>query len=171
MSLLPPPPHAVHTSSMQYRRIPSSHLHISASPPISNTTRLRTRPASPSVQDYKVFARHNKFGTFEVPKEFLNTHEKASVAVAPKAVQQARRACMCPPWHNTCCAVRTARLRTVRSYLIAIRMPLHRVSSCTLAPYSLHPGCTKGFYPLSCTTHVLMHGYAITPVVFCACPG
>eukprot|EP00964_Phaeocystis_antarctica_P163560 scaffold139965_cov118-Phaeocystis_antarctica.AAC.2 len=48
------------------------------------------------MQDHKVFARHNKFGTFQVPKEFLNTHEKASAAVAPiKAVRQARWACMC----------------------------------------------------------------------------
>ena len=53
------------------------------------------------MQDHKVFARHNKFGTFEVPKEFLNTHEKASAAVAPKAVRQACRACMCSHLETT----------------------------------------------------------------------
>ena len=46
------------------------------------------------MQDHKVFARHNKFGTFEVPKEFLNTNNNAS---APKVVWQAREACMLPP--------------------------------------------------------------------------
>ena len=56
------------------------------------------------MQDHKVFARHNKFGTFEVPKEFLNTHEKASVTVAPKAVRQARRACMCSLTDTACVA-------------------------------------------------------------------
>ena len=59
------------------------------------------------MQDHKVFARHNKFGTFEVPKEFLNTHEKASAAVAPKAVRQARRACMCS-LPDTACVARPA---------------------------------------------------------------
>ena len=53
-----------------------------------------TGPASPSMQDHKVFARHNKFGTFEVPKEFLNTNNNAP---APKVVWQAREACMLPP--------------------------------------------------------------------------
>ena len=78
------------------------------------------------MQDHKVFARHKKFGTFQVPKEFLNTHEKAPAAVAPKAVRQARRACMCSLPDTACvCAARTARLRTVRSYLIAIRMPVY----------------------------------------------
>eukprot|EP00964_Phaeocystis_antarctica_P133792 scaffold98023_cov84-Phaeocystis_antarctica.AAC.1 len=66
-----------------------------------------TGPASPSMQDHKVFARHNKFGTFEVPKEFLNTHEKASAAAAPKAVRQARRACMCS-LPDTACVARPA---------------------------------------------------------------
>ena len=48
-------------------------------------------------QDHGVFAQHSKFGTFQVPREFLNTDKKASAAVAPnKAVQQARRACVCP---------------------------------------------------------------------------
>lgn len=47
------------------------------------------------MQDHKVFVRHNKFGTFQVLKGFLNTHEKDSAAVAPKAVRQARRVCMC----------------------------------------------------------------------------
>ena len=47
------------------------------------------------MQDHKVFARHNTFGTFQVPKEFLNANKKAPAAVAPKkAVRQARRACM-----------------------------------------------------------------------------
>ena len=49
------------------------------------------------MQDQKIFARHDKFGTFQVPKEFL-TNQKAPVAVAPnKAVQQACRTCMDVP--------------------------------------------------------------------------
>ena len=42
------------------------------------------------LQDHKVFAHHAKFGTFEVPKEFLNTNQKAPAAVSLKAVRQAR---------------------------------------------------------------------------------
>jgi hypothetical protein len=49
------------------------------------------------MQDHTVFAR-NTFGTFEVPKEFLNTNKNAPAAVAPKAVRQARRACVFPPF-------------------------------------------------------------------------
>ena len=42
-------------------------------------------------QDHKVFARHDKLGMFEVPKEFLNTNKQAPAAVK-KAVRQACRA-------------------------------------------------------------------------------
>jgi hypothetical protein len=50
------------------------------------------------MQDHTVFAR-NTFGTFEVPKEFLNTNKNAPAAVAPKEVlRQARRACVFPPY-------------------------------------------------------------------------
>ena len=45
---------------------------------------------------------HSKFGTFQVPKEFLNTNKKAPAAVAPKqAVRQVRQASICvgfTPW-------------------------------------------------------------------------
>ena len=54
------------------------------------------------IQDHKVFARHNKFGTFQVPKEFLNTNQKASAVAAPKAVRQVRLLLhVFPPWHGT----------------------------------------------------------------------
>ena len=46
--------------------------------------------ASLELQDNKVFTRHEKFGTFEVPKKFLNTNKMAPAAVAPEAVRQAR---------------------------------------------------------------------------------
>ena len=45
-------------------------------------------PRLSQMQDHRVFAR-NKFGTFEVPKEFLNT-----AAVTPKVVRQAREFCL-----------------------------------------------------------------------------
>ena len=67
------------------------------------------------MQDLKVFAHHDKWGTFQVPKAFLNTNNNAPVAVAPKSVRQARRACMLPPWHGTRRAACTARLRNLRS--------------------------------------------------------
>ena len=72
--------------------LPFTHFCISLHP--IYTTRL-FRPVSLLLQGYKVFARHAKFGTFQVPKEFLNTNKKDPAAVAPKkAVRQARRACM-----------------------------------------------------------------------------
>ena len=44
-----------------------------------------------TYQGHGVFAVHSKFGTFQVPKEFLNTNKKAPAAVAPKqAVRQVR---------------------------------------------------------------------------------
>ena len=53
-------------------------------------------------QGHGVFAVHSKFGTFQVPKEFLNTNKKAPAAVAPKqAVRQVRQASICvgfTPW-------------------------------------------------------------------------
>jgi len=45
------------------------------------------------MQGYKVFAHHDKWGTFQVPKAFLNnTNNNAPAAAAPKPVRQARRA-------------------------------------------------------------------------------
>ena len=97
---------------------------LSPSPPYPSRPTLSPRPSrrvssSPAYthllpeiqfllyQDHGVFARHSKFGTFQVPKEFLNTNKKAPAAVAPKkAVQQARRAYMCSP----CGAISIARL-------------------------------------------------------------
>ena len=63
--------------------------------------RIRASPTLPSTtidspdseqrlsrfQDERFFAR-NKFGTFEIPKDFLNMHQKA--AATPKIVCQAR---------------------------------------------------------------------------------
>ena len=46
------------------------------------------------MQDHKVFAHHDKWGTFQVPKAFLNTNNEYPAAVPPKAVRQARGACM-----------------------------------------------------------------------------
>ena len=40
------------------------------------------------MQDHKVFAHHDKWGTFQVPKAFLNTNSNAPAAVTPKAVRQ-----------------------------------------------------------------------------------
>ena len=55
-----------------------------------------------SYQAHTVFARHSKFGTFEVPTEFFNTSQKAPAAVAPnEAMGQARR-------HDTHLAARLA---------------------------------------------------------------
>ena len=53
----------------------------------------------PSQYQERVFAQHAKFGTFEVPRIFLNRANeekaKATPAVAPrKAVQQAHRVCV-----------------------------------------------------------------------------
>ena len=79
--------------------LPFTHFCISLHP--IYTTRL-FRPVSLLLQGYKVFARHAKFGTFQVPKEFLNTNKKAPAAVAPKAVRQARWACMCSLSDITC---------------------------------------------------------------------
>ena len=120
----PPPASTVHSERPLLHQCISSHLKHNM-----------TGPASPSMQDHEVLARHNKFGTFEVPKEFLNTQKTASAAVANKAVGQARRTCVCSLPDTACACVarpRTARLRTLRSYPLAI-LPLHRVSSCTLA--------------------------------------
>ena len=76
-----------------------SHQHTFLS--ISGTTQHRYRhwthkAASPWIQVFAlnklgVFAL-NKFGTFEVPKEFLNMHQKA--AVTTKIVRQARVVCI-----------------------------------------------------------------------------
>ena len=42
------------------------------------------------MQYHNVFAHHDKWGTFQVPKAFLNTNNIATAAVAPQAVRQAR---------------------------------------------------------------------------------
>ena len=46
-------------------------------------------------EDHKVFAHHDKWGTFQVPKAFLNMNNNAPAAVAPKAVRQASGAHAC----------------------------------------------------------------------------
>ena len=81
------------------------------------------------MQDHKIFARHDKFGTIQVPKEFL-TNQKAPVAVAPnKAVQQACRASMDVP-----SLTRHARLASARSDKNANPSPQY------LPPLTLHLG-------------------------------
>ena len=53
-------------------------------------------PRLPRMQeDHKVFAHHDKWGTFQVPKAFLNMNNNAPAAVAPKAVRQASGAHAC----------------------------------------------------------------------------
>ena len=39
-------------------------------------------PIAPRSQDHQVFARHNKFGTFPVPKDMNNTKTSAADAAA-----------------------------------------------------------------------------------------
>ena len=86
--------------------LPPLPAHIGA--PSSNPAHIETYRAPPpthrsipeiqhnllrvsfQLQDHKVFARHEKFGTFQVPKEFLNTNKQAPAAVALKLVWQAR---------------------------------------------------------------------------------
>ena len=92
------------------------------------------------MQDHKVFAHHDKWGTFQIPKAFLNTNNNAPAAVAPKAVRQARGACMLPPWHGT----RHALLGFGTCVLMAIHMPsalseFLYISTPTLAPRPHHP--------------------------------
>ena len=53
------------------------------------------------LQDHKVFARHDKFGMLEVPKEFLNTNKQAPAAVK-KAVRQACRAYITKDREDSC---------------------------------------------------------------------
>ena len=90
-------------------------MHISH-PSIVNAARC---PKSVSLlsQDHTVFARHEKFGMFQVPNEFLNTNKQAPAAVvAPKkAVRQARRAYSV---YGIRRAARAAILRKMRSYLV-----------------------------------------------------
>ena len=47
------------------------------------------------MQDHKVFAHHDKWGTFQVPKAFLNTNNNAPAAMAPEALRQASGAHAC----------------------------------------------------------------------------
>ena len=48
------------------------------------------------MQDHKVFAHHDKWGTFQVPKAFLlNTNNDSQAAVSLKAVRQASGAHAC----------------------------------------------------------------------------
>ena len=69
------------------------------------------------MQDHKVFAHHDKWGTFQVPKAFLNTNNNAPAAVAPKAVRQASRAhaCSLPGTALVARSLHCYRLRNVRS--------------------------------------------------------
>ena len=41
------------------------------------------------MQDHKIFAHHDKWGTFQVPNAFLNTNNNYPATVPPKAVRQA----------------------------------------------------------------------------------
>ena len=52
-------------------------------------------------QDHKVFARHDKLGMFEVPKEFLNTNKQAPAAVK-KAGRKACRAYITQNREDSC---------------------------------------------------------------------
>ena len=70
----------------------------SSSPPLSNRSHLGVghEPAHPPrSQDHQVIARHNKFGTFPVPKDMNNTKKSATdakaVATRIAAKNQARR--------------------------------------------------------------------------------
>ena len=94
------------------------------------------------MQDHKVFAR-NKFGTFEVPKKFLNTHQNSPAAVAPKAVRQARRACVFPPWHDTRHSARTSWLicfpsRSYTNSSVYLLCITHISIECTHAARLVH---------------------------------
>ena len=44
--------------------------------------------AAPQSQDHQVFARHNKFGTFPVPRAFLNTTKKSTADAAAVVTKQ-----------------------------------------------------------------------------------
>ena len=83
-------------------------------PSIGNAARPQKYSLLP--QDHTVFARHEKFGMFQVPNEFLNTNKQAPAAVAPKkSVRQARRAYSV---YGIRRAARAAILRKMRSYLV-----------------------------------------------------
>ena len=73
------------------------------------------------MQDHKVFAHHDKWGTFQVPKAFLNMNNNAPAAVALKAVRQASwaHACSLSLWHGTRRAACTA-IGFGKCFLIAI---------------------------------------------------
>ena len=59
------------------------------------STPLRISPGdTPGVllsQDHEVFARHTKFGTFQVPKSFLNNTKKSAADAAAMAAKQAAK--------------------------------------------------------------------------------
>ena len=57
----------------------------------SHTLRRRHLPVPFSWQDHGVFAQHNKFGTFEVPKTFLNNDKEAVKCAAQVAEKQAAK--------------------------------------------------------------------------------
>ena len=99
------------------------------------------------MQDHKVFARHKKFGTFQVPKEFLNTNKQASAAVAPKrTVRQARQSFACPLWHDM-------HMHMCRAACISRR---HKVQYCLISytsRESLHLGTFTPLH-LGCTIHL-----------------
>ena len=78
------------------------------------------------MQDHKVFAHHDKWGTFQVPKAFLNSNNNAPAAVAPKAVRQASRAHACS-LPGTAHIAQPALLGFGTGVLIAIQVPLRCV--------------------------------------------
>ena len=104
--LLPPnPPHAADIGPISSPAHISERFELPLVRVFSDTQHDRPRTltcALPRMQDHKVFARHNKWGTFQVPKAFLNT--TAPAAVAPKVVRQARRghACSLPGTTRVC---------------------------------------------------------------------
>ena len=77
------------------RPLPLSHLlhgrigHLL--PALATRSPRRHLPAPPSWQDHGVFAQHNKFGTFEVPKTFLNNDKEAAECAAEVAEKQAAK--------------------------------------------------------------------------------
>ena len=60
-------------------------------PALATRSPRRHLPAPPPWQDHGVFAQHNKFGTFEVPKTFLNNDKEAAECAAEVAEKQAAK--------------------------------------------------------------------------------
>ena len=120
-------PKAGHKKTEQARRRGDP---VSSPPPHALTLRISApvyMRVSLLLQDHKVFAQHEKFGMFQVPKEFLNTNKKAPAAVAPKEKVHSRRVGHAYPWHDTRDAARTTRVRKmdVLSDKLYTSLPLH----------------------------------------------